>query len=218
MTSRSDIIDGAQASGRKYGLIYTRRCGWIDLGHANPEGPDGAKNLWERIFLEKDEGGSKTGFFRITYRQMMGNKYIKVGAHKKYDIKSGLSDDNKKAVALAIFLDVSKTFESMQSAWPFKWVTNSGYSAEDLVSNLVSFYRAINPSYPYIQGFQPIKKDLALQIWDKYGAVGENKNVSTAPFLYPIPPAQGGPMCGVLPPELNTIKPAKPGEFFMKVR
>ncbi len=37
MTSRMDIIDGAQASGRKYGLIYTKKCGWIDLGHANPE-------------------------------------------------------------------------------------------------------------------------------------------------------------------------------------
>ena len=49
MTSRSDIIDSAQAVGRKYGLIYTKKCGWIDLGHANPDGPDGAKNLWKRI-------------------------------------------------------------------------------------------------------------------------------------------------------------------------
>lgn len=178
MTSRSDIIDGAQAVGRKYGLIYTRRCGWIDLGHANPDGPDGAKNLWDKILNEKDEGGGKTGFFRITYKQMMGNKYIKIGTQKKYDIKKGISEDNKKSVALAIFLDVSNTFESMQSEWPFKWVTNSGYSAEDLISNLVGFYRAVNPNYPYIQIFQPITKDLAFQIWDKYGAVGSNKNYS----------------------------------------
>jgi hypothetical protein len=38
MTNRSDIIDGSGAIGRKYGLIYTKKCGWIDLGHANPEG------------------------------------------------------------------------------------------------------------------------------------------------------------------------------------
>lgn len=218
MTSRSDIIDSTQAVGRKYGLVYTRKCGWIDLGHANPDGPDGAKNLWDKILNEKDEGGGKTGFFRITYKQIMGNRHIKIGIQKKYDIKKGISEDNKKSVALAIFLDVSDTFESMQSSWPFKWGTNSGYSAEDLVSDLVSFYRAVNPNYPYIQSFQPVSKDLALQIWDKYGAVGKNKNFSMAPFLYPVPPAQGGPMCGVLPSVLNTVKPAKPGTFFMRAQ
>ena len=90
------------------------------MGHANPDGPDGAKNLWERVLKEKDEGGGQTGFFRITYKQMMGNKYVKIGTQKKYNIKNGISEDNKKSVALAIFLDVSNTFESMQSAWPFK--------------------------------------------------------------------------------------------------
>ena len=43
MTKRTDIIDASIASGRKYGLIYTKRCGWVDLGHANPEG---AGLLW----------------------------------------------------------------------------------------------------------------------------------------------------------------------------
>lgn len=43
MTTRADIIDGKDAqlpdgSIRKYGLIYTQKCGWVDLGHANPEG------------------------------------------------------------------------------------------------------------------------------------------------------------------------------------
>jgi hypothetical protein len=35
MSERKDIIDGKLAKGRKYGLIYTKKCGWIDLGHAN---------------------------------------------------------------------------------------------------------------------------------------------------------------------------------------
>lgn len=87
MTSRSDIIDGTQAAGRRYGLIYTRKCGWVDLGHANPEGRDGAKMLWNKILNEIDEGGGTTGFFRISYRQMMGNRIIKVGKQKRYDIK-----------------------------------------------------------------------------------------------------------------------------------
>ena len=151
MTSRSAIIDGSQAIGKKYGLIYTRRCGWVDLGHANPDGPDGAKNLWNKILNEKDEGGGKSGFFRITYRQMMGNKYIKMGIQKKYDIRKGIEINDKKSVALSIFLDVSNAFESMQARWPFRWVTNSGYSAEDLVSDLIGFYRAVNPAVQYVQ-------------------------------------------------------------------
>ena len=53
MASRSDIIDGADAIHRKYGLIYTKRCGWVDLGHANPEEPDGALALWHKIQKEK---------------------------------------------------------------------------------------------------------------------------------------------------------------------
>lgn len=54
MTKRSDIIDASEAYGpdgriRKYGLIYTERCGWVDLGHASPES---AQGLWsQRLFV-----------------------------------------------------------------------------------------------------------------------------------------------------------------------
>jgi hypothetical protein len=215
MTLRSDIIDGNQAIGRKFGLIYTRKCGWVDLGHANP---DGAKKLWEKILNEKDEGSGEQGFFRIRYKQMMGNKYVKFGVQKEYDIKKKIDINEKKSVALSIFLNVSHAFESMQSRWPFRLATNSGYSAEDLVSNLIGFYRAINPNISYVQILQPVSKDLALQIWDNYGAVGSIKNYTPTPFIYPIPPAHGWPMCGILPPALNTIKPATPGVLFKEVR
>lgn len=218
MTSRSDIIDGTEAAGKRYGLIYTKKCGWVDLGHANPDGPDGAKMLWDKILKEKDEGGSQPGFFRITYRQMMGNKHVKMGIKKIYDIKTGISESDKKSVALAIFMNVSHSFESLQSSWPIRLLTNSGYSAEDLVSNLIGFYRAVNPSVPYIQIFQPVNKDAALQIWDKYGPVGVNKNFTLTVFLYPVPPARGGAMCGMLPAELRKIKPANSGTLFVSIQ
>jgi hypothetical protein len=51
MSERKDIIDGKLAKGRKYGLIYTKKCGWIDLGHANPAG--GASVLWANMINEK---------------------------------------------------------------------------------------------------------------------------------------------------------------------
>lgn len=215
MTKRSDIIDGNSANGKKFGLIYTKRCGWIDLGHANPEG---ANSLWQKVLKETDIGGARSGYFRITYKQMMGRKNLfKVGILKKYDIKKGLDENQKKSVALSIFLDVSHAFESLQSNWLFRKTTNSGYSAEDLVSNLVGFYRAVHPDKQYISICEPVSKSIALEIWDKYGEVGFNKNYSTVPYIYPIPPSKNGPMSVPLPKELNTIKPAKQGLIFKEV-
>ena len=68
-----------------------------------------------------------------------------------------------------------------------------------------------------MQSFQPVSKDTALQIWDKFGPVGKNKNYSLSPYLYPIPPNKGGPISGVLPFEIKKIKPVKPGDLYVKV-
>lgn len=214
MTTRNDIIDGTQSATRKYGLIYTKKCGWLDLGHANPEG---ANKLWNDINSEKSQTriGARDGFFDISYSQGMGNKYIKAVTRKKYAIKKGLSLKDKKSVALAIFLDVSKTFEAMQGNWLFKHFTNSSFSAEDLVSNLIGFYRAVEPNVNYIRLCEPVTKDIALGIWDKFGAVGANKNIRTIPFIYPLPDQpNAGPMSAMLPSYLNTIIPAKQGILF----
>ncbi|QEW07378.1 DUF4056 domain-containing protein [Nitrincola iocasae] len=219
MSKRTDIIDGSLAFSQNTGLIYTRRCGWIDLGHARPKGP---RDLWTKMLHEQTEEGAEQGFFRVSYNQEMRLSKFKItigaGVRKKYDIKKNISPNEAKSIALAIFLDASHTFESMQSRWPYSWTTDSGYSAEDLVSNLISFYRALNPHIDYLQICQPVSKDIALQIWDRYGAVGNNKNHTLLPFLYPIPPDQGGPVCGVLPPELSTITPAKLGPLFKEIK
>ena len=54
MSKREDILDGTEILNlmKKYGLIYTCNCGWIDLGHLNPENKRkeiGATNLWKQI-------------------------------------------------------------------------------------------------------------------------------------------------------------------------
>lgn len=56
-----------------------------------------------------------------------------------------------------------------------------------------------------IQLCQPVSEATALEILDKYGAVGTMKNYSTVPYIYPIPPAIGGPMSAQLPYALTTI-------------
>ncbi|WP_158538114.1 DUF4056 domain-containing protein [Corallincola holothuriorum] len=209
MTTRSDIIHGSQASHRKYGLIYTLKCGWVDLGHAHPSG---ALKLWQSIINEPQGSSSH---YQISYNQVMGNRHLKIGISKTFNIKRGLTIADKQSVALGIFLNVSHDFEQMQGNWIFRHFTNSGYSAEDLVSNLVGFYRAIDPTTDYIKICEPVQKELALQLWDTYGAVGEQKNNSILPYLYPLPPKPTNkPYRGQLPIELTTITPAKPGALY----
>lgn len=221
VSKRGDIIDGKLASGRKYGLIYTKKCGWIDLGHANPAG--GASDLWARVRNETgndpfDKPGDAPDAFVVMYDQQMGSRSFKVGRYKRFRITRGLTLQQKKAVALTIFLDVSKTFEAWQNNWFWSAFTNSGFSAEDLVSDLVGFYRAVDPATDYLGLCEPVEKDVALQVWDKYGPVGSNKNFSFAPYLYPVPGSNlAGPMSVPLPAFLNTITPAAPGSAFREL-
>ena len=216
MTKRIDIIDGSKYQGRTYGLIYTKRCGWIDLGHANPEG---ATSIWLQVLHEKDNLGAQEGYFRVLYRQSMAMKnLLRMGVLKKYDVKKGLNLEQKKSVALSIFLDTSHAFESLQSNWFISLVTDSGYSAEDLFSNLVGFYRAVYPDEQFISKCVPVSKTTALEVWDTYGAVGSNKNNTTSPFIYPLPPSKGSSIINSPPKELDRIKPVQEGDLFIEVK
>ena len=217
MTKRKDIVDGSKAKGRKYGLIYTRKCGWVDLGHANPAG---ALDLWQRVYHERGHkifGRDDQDYYRIEYKQMMGNNYIKVGISSNFKVKKGLSLAQKKSVALAIFLNVSRDFEGMQGNIFFRQFTDSGYSAEDLVSNLIGFYRAVNPSQNYLKQCNPVSKKEALYVWDTYGAVGKYKNKTTSPYIFPTNPnLKVKPKKMMLPNIFTKITPMKKGELFQR--
>lgn len=209
MSKRSDIIDGKQAKNRKYGLVYTKKCGWVDLGHANPES---AEKLLNQFIVGELRNRSEEEYFDVSYKQTMKKGIfgctISDGAEKYFKVKKGVRNQQKKSIALSIFLEVSYSFENLQNSWPYSLTTDSGYSAEDLMSNLIGFYRAVEPNVNILQSCEPVSKDVALRIWDVYGPVGKNKNYSVVPFLYPVNEYQGiGPMCGVIPEFLNTIKP-----------
>lgn len=223
MTKRDHIIDAsevyfADGSIRKHGLIYTRRCGWVDLGHANPAG---AKGLWNDICRYTVANAclrDPNAEIKITYIQSMKKFGISAKESQTYLIKKQLTRDEQKAIALAIFMNVSLAFETMQSNWYYRQFTDSGYSAEDLVSNLISFYRALHPSHDYIKECEPVSKEQALAIWDAFGPVGENKNYQFLPLVYPNPLLSCGiPSLGKLPPKLNVIIPAVAGVKFRRV-
>ncbi len=199
MSERKDILDGLDEDNWKSnrGLIYTCRAGWIDLGHLNPHNarPEiGAANLWKNIRIGgktytppyHDPYGysrriNKLKGFLVYYRQDHANRPGKPGIGKTYLVKHGLSNAQKKRVALSIFMDVSKSFETLQARMSF--MTDSGFSQEDLVSNLIGFYIGIGEisRRRALEICHPVSKQAALSIWDREGAVGQNKNRTWQP-------------------------------------
>jgi LysM repeat protein len=216
MSEFKDIIDGTRpdVDTVRSGLVYTCNCGWLDLGHARPDNVGG---LWKIIKDENGEGRVSGRWYRVSFKESMSKWGLSAGESESFAVRRGLSTTDKESVALAIVLRVSFRFENMQSSWPWRLKTDSGFSAEDLVSNLVGFYRAVRPGIPYVTRCLPVSKAAAEGVWKKYGAVGTLKNQSPQPFLFPCAdcgPGIRGPMCASLPHFLSGIVPAQEGERY----
>ena len=221
MTTRSDIIDTSDryiTRNIPKGLIYTENLGWIDLGHANPAG---AEMLWQQMIMP--HGGDGT-WFVVKYNQSMSsNVYgIKVtsGIYRKFLVRRGLTRPVLQRVALSIFMGTSHQFESMQTFWPYVFLTDSGYSAEDLVSNLFGFYQAVN-SADFTSFLDVSPKEKAYRIWDYYGPVGKFKNNSVLPLFFPDPLDETSklqPYFGTLPVFMGAITPLTSPDYVREMR
>ncbi|MCW7762961.1 hypothetical protein [Photorhabdus luminescens] len=196
MSKRSDIERGR--------LVYTEKLGWVDVGHAKG---DDARKLMAAINLGDD---TTEPYFIIRYSQYMGLG-LKYGTSKttRWKVRRGLSLHDKRRVALTIMMYTSHLFEFHQDSFPFNWYTDSGYSGEDLVSNLLGFYQAIN-QIDYLPRLNPVNKSNALKRWDYYGPIGKYKNKMFKPLLFPDPekyPNNARPYYSSLPEFMSTIPP-----------
>lgn len=217
MSNRSDITDGIFATSRKSGLIYTKKLGWIDLGHAQGNDARALKakldnESFASYFEEFDEW-----YFPVSYHQEMGKKgrvlgrklSFQTGVSTQVMVKACLSPEAKARVALTIMYSTAKRFEAWQNSILFNWYTDSGFSAEDLVSDLVGFYRVFGKGPDPLWLAEPVPYKTALQIWDSYDPIGHYKNTEFSPFLFPTEPPMkyGQPLKKELPSWLNYIKP-----------
>lgn len=216
MSERKDIIDGSKVTETtRFGLIYTCKCGWIDLGHARP---DGASKLWKNVNGEIGPRSANGLWYRLSYSQMMGKFGLTAGVSRDYAVRLGLSQAEKESIALAIFMDVSIEFERYQTGAKFSWFTSSGFSAEDLLSNLIGFYRAVRPGVNYIQLCEPVSWSAADRIWGSYGDPGRqlHKVREFKARLFPCSECAGRKKTELvdLPNFLSTITPAQPPDSF----
>jgi hypothetical protein len=136
---RNDILDASNAESKTYGLVYTKKAGWIDLGHAQAKG---ARMLWRQIKSEPQTQGTRYRYF-VNYSEEMSTKIIGVGVTDHFWVKRHLTLQEKKSVAMAIYFSVSMDFETFQGQIPLSKTKDSSFSGEDLMSNLIGFYRAV---------------------------------------------------------------------------
>lgn len=206
MSVRSDIIDGRAAAYSQYGLTYTEILGWVDLGHA--QGND-IKDVLQQMNAGENARDEKE-HYDITYKQgMIGmGRTVTINRFIKWRIAKGRSLREKQSMALAMMLTVARRFESMQPSFPFNLATDSGFSGEDLVSDLLGFYRAVSIPNPF-HLLRPVSKEEALKRWDFYGPIGSFKNTGFRPILFPDPEKfrNAGPRLGYLPSFMQTIQP-----------
>ncbi|WP_338559912.1 hypothetical protein [Erwinia sp. E_sp_B04_7] len=204
MSKRSEIIDGKDAAIRQRGLIYTEVLGWVDLGHA--QGKD-IRDLLNQISRGESSGKD---FYDVRYSQGMTSPYglFRSGKMVTWRIRHGRPYWEQKSIALAMMMTIARRFEAFQGSFPNNLVTDSGFSGEDLVSDLLGFYRVVSVQHPFGM-LRPVSKDEALRRWDYYGKIGNWKNETFEPLLFPNPKTfpHSRPRKGLLPPFMRTIIP-----------
>ena len=202
--SRFEDIDGGR-------LIYTCNCGWVDLGHANPvrtKRPHiGAIALWEQIESENGPRSEYDHGFLVTYSQDMRRWGLGASETGQYFVRYGLEAGAKRSIALAIFQELSLRFEAMQGRFPFKVFSGpSSFSQEDLVSNLIGFYKALYPKTDFLAMCRPVSKDASKKVWQMSGAVDAVKNETFLPVFHSCADCLGTPK---FPEAMRKIAPAE---------
>ncbi|MFC0139667.1 hypothetical protein ACFFJN_06060 [Erwinia mallotivora] len=206
MSKRSDIVDGRYAATSRDGLIYTEVLGWVDLGHSRGED---IRNLLRLMAAGESSGKA---FYDVRYSQGMTSSFrlLRSGKAMTWRIRRGRPYWEQKSIALAMMMTMARKFEAFQGSFPNHLVTDSGFSGEDLVSDLLGFYRVVSIQNPFSQ-LRPVSKVEALKRWDHYGRIGRWKNDTFQPLLFPDPTKNphARPYKGRLPAFMRTVVPYK---------
>ncbi len=121
-------------------------------------------------------------------------------------------------------------FENFQQLLGRIGLTESGFSQEDLVSNLIGFYIGIGEieRKTALKLCHPVSAKAAYAVWDRDGSVGSNKNSTWKPLIAKCCKTstiseedfvdECASQAKMFPKEFQRIKPAKKNEWFAGIR
>lgn len=125
-------------------LGYTSKTGWVNWGHARPEG---VRVFLDDLYHRRQEAGERP--FLVEYAQSMSCHWGKLGLESKlrrtYRVQGRLEPDELDRVALGIFREVSEAFETMQGRFPSSVDArsqSSSFRGGDLAGDSIAFYCA----------------------------------------------------------------------------
>ena len=220
LTSRSDI---------GHSLDYTCLCGWVDWGHANAWTVTPLKRgpIWGDGYgsLKRGQGVARSlsqpGYLvRARQYQTLGIMEDDVWGY--YFVQDGLSLPERESVALGIWMEISERFEQHQASLPSSIATKSGFSGEDLVSDLLAFYMAVRGiSVKTMKRYcRAVPPDESRLIWDRIyvktgKGIGDFKNHRWEPLDFNLQSCSCGLTMDWPPKELQPlIKPAPKGQWW----
>jgi RHS repeat-associated protein len=160
----STLVDPTGLQPLPDNLDYSCNCGWIDWTHAKPAA---LGDLWKSIERARNE---KAHFvFSIGKGGWAGFLFA---ASRTYVIDPNLTMEQRIRVALAIWMDLSRVHERGQ--WPFR----SSFSEEDLPSNMIAFYMAVDnlSKEAVAKKCGVIPRETAQKLFDRQGGMGTNKD------------------------------------------
>jgi len=206
VSKREDILDSSRfgsENGIRRGLLYSEVLGWLDMGHARG---DDIRELMAQFATGEASGKP---YYLVRYEQTMGMSRFNTGRFNAWEIKKGRTLTERRSIALTIMMNTAVAFENWQSMPWFSWYTDSGFSAEDLVSDLFGFYKVTYPR-TYWGELKIVSKESALRRWDHYRPIGHYKNTGFLPLLFPDPANKftcPRPYKGVLPRFMMQVTP-----------
>ena len=217
---------GLSSIGQDRGIIYTCHCGWFDRGHAfvspSKRAHVGPFQLWNSLLKEDGPpqviGRTPMPGFVVTYRQDAAKKIAGMtllpGVERQYIVRKGLSNVQKQGVALAMVMDLSIQFETLQNSWVARTLTksDSGFSEEDLVSNIIGLYATIFPAIDVDALCKPVSVAASQAVWKAFGSVGGNKNKTFRPIFHACSECTDPPR---FPAQFQVIRPAVKGVDFV---
>jgi hypothetical protein len=157
--TRSNLTEKMGPRGRR--AEYTRKCGWIDWAHANPDRDD-LISIWSalksppsdprdrsRVAMIKGQDGKVSPYIRVPFDLEMSTKLRLATGTRKVSYTGYVQLDSRnttqfyKRAALSLYFFACDMVEYHQSAPIVDLISESSYSMEDMVSNRMAFHQLV---------------------------------------------------------------------------